>query len=95
MEKETLEEDFESYELAEKLFEEIYGYKAEIIRGNLQHEVKVAALQKGMVYGSKWQAERDYSEEEVETLLDKRTFDLKHKRDSKSTKEWFEQFKKK
>jgi hypothetical protein len=43
----------------------------------------------------KWQQERMYSEEEVEKLLYKRGFDLKHKRDTKSTKEWFEQFKKK
>ena len=89
--QETLEEDFESYELAEKLFEEIYGYKAEIIKGNLQHEVKVAALQKGMVYGSKWQAKRDYSEEEVLQLL----LRLQQTESYDNLYDWFEQFKKK
>jgi hypothetical protein len=36
-----------------------------------------------------------YSEEEVLDLLSKRSFDLKHKKDSKTSFEWFEQFKKK
>jgi hypothetical protein len=45
--------------------------------------------------GAKWQAERMYSEEEVLEILNKRVFDLKHKKDTKTTKEWFEQFKKK
>lgn len=63
--QETLEEDFESYALAQKLFEDIYGYKPEIIKGNQQHEIIVAALQKGMVYGSKYQAERMYSDEDI------------------------------
>lgn len=68
----TLEEDFKSYELAEKLFEKIYGYKPEIIEGNQQHEIIVAALQKGMVYGAKWQAEQDknkFSEEKLKQEL--------------------------
>ena len=45
--------------------------------------------------GAKWQAERMYSEEEVLDLLHRRNFDLKHKKDTKTTKEWFEQFKNK
>jgi hypothetical protein len=44
--------------------------------------------------GAKWQAEIMYSEEEVLDLLHRRNFDLKHKKDTKTTKEWFEQFKK-
>jgi hypothetical protein len=47
------------------------------------------------IEGAKWQAERMYSEEEVLEILNKRVFDLKHKKDTKTTKEWFEQFKKK
>lgn len=43
----------------------------------------------------KWQQERMYSEKEVLDLLSKRSFDLKHKKDFKTTLEWFEQFKKK
>jgi hypothetical protein len=45
--------------------------------------------------GAKWQAERMYSEEEVLDLLHRRSFHLTHKKDTKTTKEWFEQFKKK
>jgi len=56
--QETLEEDSSSYQLAKNLFTEIYGYSPEIIKGNLQHEIIVAALQKGMVYGAKWQQEQ-------------------------------------
>jgi hypothetical protein len=40
-------------------------------------------------------AEKMYSEEEVLNLLHKRFFDLKFKKDTRTTKEWFEQFKKK
>jgi hypothetical protein len=46
-------------------------------------------------FGAKWLAQRSYSEEEVLELLSKRRFDLKFKKDSKTTKEWFEQHKKK
>jgi hypothetical protein len=49
LKQETLEEDSESYKLAKNLFTEIYGYNSEIIEGNQQHELIVAALQKGMV----------------------------------------------
>jgi hypothetical protein len=42
----------------------------------------------------KFKAER-YSEEEVEELLNKRSFDLIHKRDIKTTNEWFDKYKKK
>ena len=43
---ELIKEDFGSYKLAEKLFREIYGYPPEILEGNQQHELIVAALQK-------------------------------------------------
>ena len=36
-----------------------------------------------------------YNEEEVEELLNKRSFDLIHKRDTKTTNEWFDKYKKK
>jgi hypothetical protein len=55
LEQETLDEDYESYQLAKNLFEDIYGYKPEIVSGNQQHELIVASLQKGIVYGSKHQ----------------------------------------
>jgi hypothetical protein len=48
--------------------------------------------------GAKWQQEQDkkmYSEEEVLEILNKRVFDLIHKKDIKTTKEWFEKLKKK
>jgi len=44
--------------------------------------------------GAKWQAERMYSEEEVQLMLSKLLFDIKHKKVENSVK-WFEQFKKK
>jgi len=50
----------------------------------------------GFIAGAKWQQEQDknkYSEEEVLEILNKRVFDLKHKKDIKTNKEWFEQFK--
>jgi hypothetical protein len=50
------------------------------------------------ISGAKWQQEQDknkYSEEEVLDLLHRRSFHLTHKKDTKTTKEWFEQFKKK
>jgi hypothetical protein len=59
---------------------------------------KVADFVDGMVKGVKWQQEQDknkYSEEEVLDLLHRRSFHLTHKKDTKTTKEWFEQFKKK
>ena len=52
----------------------------------------------GVKLGAKWQQEQDkkrYSEEEVLDLLHRRSFHLTHKKDTKTTKEWFEQFKKK
>jgi hypothetical protein len=49
----------------------------------------------GVQLGVKWQAERMYSEEEVLDLLHRRSFHLTHKKDTKTTKEWFEPFKKK
>ena len=47
------------------------------------------------IEGAKWHAERSYSEEEVLQLLNKRSFDLKFKKDTRTEKEWFEQIKKK
>ena len=52
-------------------------------------------FEKGFIEGTKYQAERRYSEEEVLDLLHRRSFHLTHKKDNKTTKEWFEQFKKK
>ena len=48
----------------------------------------------GFIKGAKWQAERSYSEEEVQLILSKLLFDIKHKKAENSVK-WFEQFKKK
>lgn len=98
MREETLEEDFESYALAEKLFKQIYGYEPEIIAGNLQHEIIVAVLQKGMVYGA--QQERIYSEEVLKKCWDASSaYTIATHEDFKQTHpnfiEWFEQFKKK
>jgi hypothetical protein len=98
--QETLEEDSDSYELAKKLFEEIYGYKPQIIEGNIQHEVKVAALQKGMVYGSKWHQKRMYSKEQLkEAFLQGQESigrdEIEGFQKTQPFEEWFEQFKKK
>ena len=54
-----------------------------------------SSLRHAFKEGAKWQAERMYSEEEVLDLLHRRSFDLTHKKDTKTTNEWFEQFKKK
>lgn len=59
MEKEKLVEDANSYELAKNLFIELYGYEPQIIEGNQQHELIVAALQKGIVYGANLQANKN------------------------------------
>ena len=50
------------------------------------------------IAGAKWQQEQDknkYSEEEVLEILNKRVFDLIHKKDIKTNKEWFEKLKNK
>ena len=44
--------------------------------------------------GANWQAKRMYSEEDVQVILSKLLFDLKHKGIPNSV-DWFEQFKKK
>lgn len=103
--QETFEENSESYKSAENLFKEIYGYEPEIISGNQQHELLVAALQKGIVYGAKWQKEQDknkYSEEDLEdkTLLSMISIMQEYSIINESSivqfhDEWFEQFKKK
>jgi hypothetical protein len=67
--QETLKEDFESYELAETLFKEIYNYEPEIIKFNQQHEMIVASLQKGIVYGAEYQAKRMFSNDEVNEII--------------------------
>lgn len=69
--EDMLYEDSNSYELAKNLFTEIYGYAPEIISGNQQHEVIVAALQKGIVYGATWQADRGYTDAKVIELLER------------------------
>jgi len=48
----------------------------------------------GFKLGVKWQQERSYSEEEVQLMLSKLLFDIKHKKAENSVK-WFEQSKKK
>jgi hypothetical protein len=102
--QETLEEDSESYKLAKNLFTEIYGYNSEIIEGNQQHELIVAALQKGMVYGAKRQQEQDKNKYSVEEVLEHLNllYSMKNSMvdtftndDDYITMKWFEQFKKK
>lgn len=76
-------------EAAEKLFPD-YQQGSFISTQDRQRE--------GFIAGAKWQQEQDknkYSEEEVLEILNKRVFDLKHKKDIKTNKEWFEQFKNK
>ena len=65
-----------------------YGIKS------IGQSIGVLTVKKLMVNMAKWQAERMYSEEEVQIILSKLLFDLKHKGISNSV-EWFEQFKKK
>lgn len=65
----SIAEDSFSYELAKELFEQVQGFPPQIIEGNINHELIVAALQKGIVAGAKYQEERMYSEKEVEKLL--------------------------
>ena len=74
-------------------------FKKQVMNPYPVEEYSYTAYEKGFIEGyeesGKWQAERMYSEEEVLEILNKRVFDLKHKKDIKTTKEWFEQFKKK
>ena len=65
-----------------------YGIKS------IGQSIGVPTVKKLMVNMAKWQQERMYSEEEVQIILSKLLFDLKHKGISNSV-EWFEQFKKK
>jgi hypothetical protein len=53
-----------------------------------------ANKQEGFIEGAKWQAERMYSEEEVQLIASKLLTDLKNGNAGNSV-EWFEQFKKK
>ena len=48
----------------------------------------------GVKFGAEWQAERMYSEEEVQLILSKLLTDIKNGNAGNSV-EWFEQFKKK
>jgi len=52
------------------------------------------AMEKERTHGAKWQAERMYSEEEVQLILSKLLTDIKNGNAGNSV-EWFEQFKKK
>ena len=79
--KETLEE------VAHEMLVD-YGIKS------IGQSIGVSTVKKLMVNMAKWQAERMQSEEEVQIILSKLLFDLKHKGISNSV-EWFEQFKKK
>lgn len=62
-------EDSNSYNMAKDLFEEIYGYPPKIIEGEMMHELLVAALQKGVVYGANHQEDQMFSKKEVEKML--------------------------
>jgi hypothetical protein len=86
--KEAIQETLE--EAIDKILDENYAY---IDDGGDQVYYYTQAKQCIMDF-IKWQAERMYSEEEVLEILNKRVFDLKHKKDIKTNKEWFEQFKK-
>lgn len=55
----TLEEDSNSWHLAKELFKEVYGEYPKTIEGNIQDEMTVTILQKGIVYGAKWQQKQD------------------------------------
>ncbi len=78
MEKETLEEAAESR----------FGTDMDSIRGGPVYDLNTD-LKRGFIAGAKWQAERMYSEEDIE----KAHFAGKIGRESFSI--WFEQFKKK
>jgi hypothetical protein len=89
----ALEQQYDNMIKALKLEQETLEEAAKKQWGNV-HRTGVL----GFIEGVKWQQEQDkkrYSEEEVLDLLHRRSFHLTHKKDTKTTKEWFEPFKKK
>jgi hypothetical protein len=82
MTNETLEEAAEKYSL-------------ELLEAKTIQPHEKTWIKSMFIYIAKWQAERMYSEEEVLDLLNHRSFDLKFKKDVKTSSEWFEKFKKK
>lgn len=72
----------------ETLEEAAYRLSAE------KFEPKHIGFMLGVIEGSKWKAERMYSEEEVFSILDK-VFHMYASNHRKDAKEWFKQFKKK
>jgi hypothetical protein len=92
MEQETLEE------AAERIYREYPNNPLDKPDWRYNRDVNCFKKRKAFIAGAKWQAEQDknkFSEEEVLDLLHRRSFHLTHKKDTKTTKEWFEQFKKK
>jgi hypothetical protein len=89
--KEALEE------AAERLYREYPNNPLDKPDWRYNRDVNCFKKRKAFIAGAKWQQEQDknkFSEEEVLDLLHRRSFDLTHKKDTKTTKEWFEQFKK-
>jgi len=73
--------------------ETLENYIKEVTK-NYGDKMSIKFTSGGIKLGAKWQAERMYSEEEVQLILSKLLFDIKHKKAENSVK-WFEQFKKK
>jgi hypothetical protein len=76
----------------EDRFKEIAGIKP---KQETFTYIEAAKKEERIFNSTKWQQERMYSEEEVLDLLNHRSFDLKFKKDVKTSSEWFEKFKKK
>jgi hypothetical protein len=88
---EYIQENYKKVEKKLELEKAAESYSEEVKRTQLEENFAFIDF----INGAKYQAKRMYSEEEVLELLNKRVFDLKHKKDTKTNKEWFEQFKKK
>jgi hypothetical protein len=95
MEKETIESTW-SLEKAQEFA--IDKFKSEHEKGTVTWELILEVLKIGVLtghkFGSKWQAERMYSEEEVLDILYKHTEDM-FKGTRLTLTEWFEEVKKK
>jgi len=86
---ETTQSDDECYAKPETLEEAAKNY----VRNESDDTLKLISKY-SFKDGAKWQMERMYSEEELQLILSKLLFDIKHKKAENSVK-WFEQFKKK
>lgn len=62
-------EDNESYAMAIKLYEEVFGYPPKIIEGKVTDELIVAGMQKGIVHGANYQESKTLTEDKTITLL--------------------------